>query len=362
MTLERGDSMTLPRILLVDDQRDILRLLHSTLDTLGHEFEIFEAPSGEEALLMATTRKVDLLVSDYKLPGLTGVELLAKMRSRNPDMKSILITAATDRKARDEMRNAGAIATFDKPIPLADFLDVVERSLGLKRTISPPEDEKLDTGTKSLSGLMAGLRKKIDAQAVFLLSDRGRVMERAGDLYDNNMEVSLFSAIMAIFSAGHKVSRIMRMDDLSHYHVFTGENHDLIVIPVSSLYALVVGGARLAERERIIPIVEAMLGVRNDIERSLRSIGVPTAPAEQEAPGPVSATLNVPTQDIASLFAQQAASKMVANMDADAFWDEAVEKHGNPPLKADHLSYEQAKQLGLAPSKGSTKPLDQAKK
>jgi hypothetical protein len=41
--------------------------------------------------------------------------------------------------------------------------------------------------------------------------------------------------------------------------------------------------------------------------------------------------------------------------DADAFWDDAVEKHGNPPLHPDVLSYEQAKQLGLAP-KGYTKP------
>jgi CheY-like chemotaxis protein len=351
--------MAIPRILLVDDQRDILRLLHSTLDTLGHRLDIIEAPSGEEALLLATTRKMDLLVSDYKLPGLTGVELLAKMRSRNPEMKSILITAATDRKARDEMRNAGAIATFDKPIPLADFLDVVERALGLKRTISPEEEEKIETGgDKSLSGLLSSLRKKTGAQAVYLLSDRGRVMERAGDLYDNSMEVSLFSAIMAIFSAGHKVARFMHMDDLSHYHVFTGEPHDLLVIPVSSLYALVLGGEKLADTTRIIPVVQAMIEVRQDIERSLRSIGVPTAPAEvAEMSAGVSATLNVPTQDIASLFTQQASAKPIDEVDANAFWDEAVEKHGNPPLKADHISYEQAKKLGLAPSKG-TQPLD----
>jgi CheY-like chemotaxis protein len=358
--------MTPPRILLVDDQRDILRLLHSTLDTLGHKMEIFEAPSGEEALLLATTRKMDLLVSDYKLPGLSGVELLAKMRSRNPDMKSILITAATDHKARDEMRNAGAIATFDKPIPMADFLDLVERTLGLKQTISPPEEEKpalvVETiGDKSLSGLMTNLRKKIGAEGVYLLSDRGRVMERAGDLYDNSMEVSLFSAIMAIFSSGHKVARVMHMDELSHYHVFTGEKSDLIVIPVSSLYALVVGGANLASRDRILPAVEAMLAVRQDIESSLRSIGVPTAPADpMVADVPMSATINVPTQDIASLFAQQTAAKATIT-DADAFWDQAVEKHGNPPLKADHISYEQAKKLGLAPSKG-TQPLDQSNK
>ena len=72
-----------PTILLVDDQRDILRLLHSTLDTLKvPELEIIEAPSGEEALLEIGRRKIDLLVTDYLLPGITGIELMHKMRVR----------------------------------------------------------------------------------------------------------------------------------------------------------------------------------------------------------------------------------------------------------------------------------------
>jgi len=74
------------RILLVDDQRDILKLLRSALDTLKNEkIKISEAPSGEEALLESTRHKVDLLVTDYKLPGMSGVELMHKIRVRHPD-------------------------------------------------------------------------------------------------------------------------------------------------------------------------------------------------------------------------------------------------------------------------------------
>ena len=90
--------MPVPRILLVDDQRDILKLLHSTLNTLAHEMDIFEAPSGEEALLEASRNKVDLLVADYRLPGITGVELMHKIRAKYPDVRIILITGMTDRK------------------------------------------------------------------------------------------------------------------------------------------------------------------------------------------------------------------------------------------------------------------------
>ena len=127
--------MTAPSVLLVDDQRDIVRLLHSSLQTLGHELEIIDAPSGEEALLEASLHKIDLLIADYLLPGISGVELMRKIRARNPSLKVIFITGMTERKARNEMLNAGAVAMFDKPIPMADFLDAVERSLGLVRTI-----------------------------------------------------------------------------------------------------------------------------------------------------------------------------------------------------------------------------------
>lgn len=353
--------MTHPRILLVDDQRDILRLLHATLDTLGHKLEIYEAPSGEEALLEVSRHRFDMMISDYKLPGITGVELMKKVRARNPDVKAILITAMNDKKTREEMREAGAMALFDKPIPLADFLDVVERALGLKRTILPPEDKKSEPSRDTIAGLISKLRSQVKAEAIYLLSDRGRVLERAGDLYESSMEVSLLSAIMSIFSSGQKVSRFIHQETPSHYHVFHGGDHDLILIPVNALYGLLAAGKKVADPANILKVVESMLAARDSIEKALRSMGMPTAPAEEETterPAPVSAAANVPTQAIENMFEQK--KKPIKASDADAFWDDAVEKHGNPPLHPDVISYEQAKQLGLTP-KGHTKPLKDKK-
>ena len=355
--------MASPRILIVDDQRDILRMLHATLDTLGHKLDIFEAISGEEALLEVTRHRFDLLISDYKLPGITGVELMRKLRAKNPDVKSILITAMNDRKTRDEMREAGAIAMFDKPIPLADFLDVVERALGLKRTILPPEDEKVDANRETIADLLTKMRKQVRAEAVYLLSDRGRILERAGDLSDTSMEVSLLSAIMAIFSAGQKVSRFIHQEKPDHYHVFSGGDRDLVLIPVDELYCLLVAGKKLVGGDRILTVMEAMSSVRGAMEKSIRLMGMPTTQPESEpaAAAPVPAPVPAPARaeevpaDIEALFSQ-GKNKKIKTGDADAFWDDAVEKHGNPPLKPDMLSYEQAKQLGLTP-KGTTKPL-----
>jgi two-component system response regulator (stage 0 sporulation protein F) len=352
--------MSIPSILLVDDQRDIVRLLHSTLQTLGHQLDIVDAPSGEEALLEASRRKFDLLVADYLLPGISGVELMRKMRLRNPDLKVIFISGMTQRKARNEMLSAGAVAMFDKPIPLADFLDVVERSLGLVRTIFPPESSKeADEHRQTLSELLGGFRQKIKADAVFLISDSGRVLARAGDLYDSSMEVSLLSALMAIYGAGLKVSRFIHQESLDNYHVFRGEDHDLLLVPVDSSHALLLAGRDLARADHILQTVEGMLSVRADVENVLQSLGVAPMPVITEStvpePEPLAFVSDEPEPevDLDALFAF--ADKRSTVKDIDAFWNDAVEKTGNVPTNPDVISFEEAGKLGLTP--GRTMPI-----
>jgi CheY-like chemotaxis protein len=357
-------------ILIVDDQRDILRLLHSTLNTLKNaDLKIFEAPSGEEALLEATRNKIDLLVADYLLPGINGVELMHKIRARHPEVKVILITGMSDRQARDEMLKAGAMAIFDKPIPLADFLDVVERGLGLVRTIFPlhESDEKTAARISRLADLLANFRQDIHAHAVFLLNDRGLVQARAGDLHDSSMEVSLLSALMAIHSAGLKVSRYIRQDMLDAYYVFSGGDQDLLFIPVNPMYAILVAGNGLSKEDRIPDTIAALQAVRNEVDRTLKSMGVtgelqtPPEPETKPAPpAPVPTKKKGKTQELPAdsspseletIFKEAGKKKVKAN-DVDAFWDQAVEKHGNLPASPEVLTYEQARKLGLTPDKG----------
>jgi CheY-like chemotaxis protein len=355
--------MSAPCVLIVDDQKDIVRLLHSTLQTLGHQLDIVDAPSGEEALLEASHRKVDLLVADYLLPGISGVELMRKIKARTPELKVIFISGMTERKARQEMLNAGAVAVFDKPIPLADFLDAVERSLGLVQTIFPPESGKdAEEHRQTLSELLGGFRQKLKADAVFLISDRARVLARAGDLYDSSMEVSMLSALMAIYSASLKVSRFIHQDHLDNYHVFHGGDHDLLLIPVNSTHALLLAGKELARSERILKTVEAMFFVRGDVENVLQSLGVVPMPliAEADVPEPEALPLsNVqepePEVDLDALLAT--ANKKSKVKDVDAFWDDAVEKAGNIPTNPDVITFDQARKLGLNPGKGETIPV-----
>ena len=353
-------------ILLVDDHRDILRLLHSTLDTLKKkEIRMFDAPSGEEALLESGRHKIDLLITDYMLPGISGVELMHKVRARHPEVKTIFITGMTDKKKRDEMLNAGALAIFDKPVPLADFLDVVERGLGFVQTIFPPErsGEKAEERHARLSDLLANFRQDVKAEAVFLLNDRGLVQARTGKLHDSSMEVSLISTLMAIHVASLKVARHNHQETIESYHIFSGGDHDLLFIPVTPLYALLVAGNGLASEERVLETINGLLALQKQVEKSLKSMGVTgelkaltekDRPASSSAPTVVAKrqtdklALAVPAPEMEALLKDASAKKeQISN--ADDFWNQAAEEHGKKPASAEVISLEEARKLGIIP-------------
>lgn len=336
-----------PAILLVDDQRDILRLLHSALDTLRNpELEILEADSGEAALHEVGSRRVDLLITDYNLPGITGIELMHKARAGQPDMRVILITGNTDRKVRDEMLNAGAVAVFSKPVPLGDFLDAVERGLGLARSILPSElGSGTDASRMRVSDLLANLRQDIGADAVFLMSHRGLVVARAGDLRDRSMEVSLISALTAAFAAGLKVSDSNRQEILNQFSVFAGGDQDLILMPVDASYSLMLAGGNLSSDEALPDTLQAMRAVREEVAKGLRNIGV-AGPARKKRGK--TGDLKQSAPEMEALLSAATETRM-SQEELDAYWEAAAAQHANKPMSKDVIPYEEARKLGLTP-------------
>lgn len=351
-------------ILLVDDQRDILRLLRSTLDTLKNkDIKIFEAQSGEEALLESSRHKVDMLITDYKLPGMSGVELMHKVRARHVDVKVVYITGMTERKMREEMLNTGAYGIFDKPIPIADFLDAVERGLGLVQTIFPPENAASETAGENqarLSDLLANFRQDFNADAVFLLNERGLINARTGNLHDPSMEVSLISTLMAIHNTALKVARHNHQETIESYHVFSGGDHDLLFIPVAPLYALLVAGKGLAHEDQILDTVRGLLSLRTHVGKALVSMGVTGELKFKSAPAAAPPADTVPKKNTDRLAKATPAPEMEALLkgvsgekakgkSSDDFWDAAAQALGSKSMNPEVISHEEAKKLGLIP-------------
>ena len=337
------------RILIVEDQREVSRLLHSALATLEYKLDIVEMPSGEEAILDSSRNAIDLLVSDYRLPGISGVELMRKVRKYRPNVKVILITGQTDPRIRKEVSEAGADAFFIKPVPIADFLDSVERHLGLVGTILPPEPifpGEVEQEKPTLPDLMVNLRLELEAMAVLLFNDNGQILARAGDLPDSDEEVSLLSSLLSIHSAGQKVARLIGQKLASNWYVFNGAHYDLIFAPVGMLHAMLVIGKGLGEKEQVLKTVDKFSDARQKIEVALGEVPAEVAAPHETPAAPAEALEQEELPAMEPLF--QESRKKLKPADVNDFWDKAADEH-KAPAKPDMLSYDQAKQLGLAP-------------
>ncbi|HEY5311837.1 MAG TPA: response regulator [Pirellulales bacterium] len=112
-----------PSVLIVDDEPDILFSLHALL---RREFDLATAESGREALKSLAHRPTHVLLTDQRMPGMTGAELLAQSRRISPQTVSIMFTGYADIKAVIEAVNRGHIFRYlTKPWDPDDLLAVL---------------------------------------------------------------------------------------------------------------------------------------------------------------------------------------------------------------------------------------------
>lgn len=118
-----------PRVLIVDDDASQRSLLDSFLG--GQGFDTVAVESGERALDVLRKGAVDMMVSDVRMPGLSGIETLRLARQEHARLPVLLVTAFADiRQAVDAMRD-GAVNYLPKPIDLDELLASVRHATGL---------------------------------------------------------------------------------------------------------------------------------------------------------------------------------------------------------------------------------------
>jgi two-component system response regulator HupR/HoxA len=116
----------LATVLIVDDEPRVLDALEAVL---AAEFQVLRAEGGEEALRILQGAEAAVIVSDYRMPGMTGVELLRRSQEIAPDAMRIVLTAYTDVDHLMEAINTGRIYHFvPKPWDPNEFLLIVRRA------------------------------------------------------------------------------------------------------------------------------------------------------------------------------------------------------------------------------------------
>ncbi len=117
------------RVLLVDDEEVIARMEKETLEGFG--YHVTAKTSGRDALdtFRANPSGFDIVVTDFTMPGMTGVQLAEELTRIRPDIPIVLVSGHDQTVSKEEQRNAGISETLEKPILSDDLGRAVRRAL-----------------------------------------------------------------------------------------------------------------------------------------------------------------------------------------------------------------------------------------
>ena len=110
MSIKTSDAIS---ILIVDDDLNVLEVLEARLESAG--FLIHKAENGRDAIRLLENKKIDLMISDMKMPGMSGMEVLSKARSLHPGLPIIFLTAYGTIPDAVKAVKAGAVDYLAKP-------------------------------------------------------------------------------------------------------------------------------------------------------------------------------------------------------------------------------------------------------
>lgn len=114
------------KILIADDEEILRMLIFDTIEDLG--FEIHEAENGKQAFEKLMETDYDLLILDYMMPFMTGIDVLEKLpKERKDKIEIVMLTAKTQEADRERMIKAGADFFMPKPFSPMDLISIIER-------------------------------------------------------------------------------------------------------------------------------------------------------------------------------------------------------------------------------------------
>ncbi len=391
-------------ILIVDDQRDIRFMFAAALQTLGQDLAIVDVPSAEEAMLVASRRVFDLIITDVNLPGISGLDLVKRIQKRSPNLKIILVTGVSDYKMRRQVEEAGVVAVFYKPVELEDFLATVRSCLGIgqakaqagpkpeakaeTRPEPPPEIQKPKPATVQTPALvekplpvvekpdivapspnqqaviLSTLRERLNANVVILMDHTGKVLLQAGDS-EMLSRSTLLTSLAAIQATGLQISQMLGSAVGGNLLFIPGLHENLCLVAAPQGRGLLAiseqpyQGRRLGEVERLVRTAI------EDLSQHWQEEEPAPAPPPVVEPVPVVELVPLEEQILAEIAevevtaADQAAiddlfkktsSKKKKTADLNAFWDIALEESSDLNSGDNKfISFDEAKDMGLAP-------------
>ncbi len=385
------------QILVVDDHFEMLEFLRSMLQVSNKDHQVLAVPSAEEALLELRLTNFDLLISDVRLPGMSGFDLVRRARRLRPDIPVVMITAYSTEQGRAEADELGILRYFEKPLDTDGVLTVVHRALYGEQEPTPLAPVAAVTEvqvnlTDDMERRLDGLRADTGAFGLLLVAGGQVVYESGGHrgLHPDriativNQKMAHSSMLAEELGGGDTAFNLLYQ---------SGERYEIYTVNIGRSYFVTLLFEASSRRGRIGTVWVFVQRAVKDLEQILPKLELgrvkeppPAKPAPQQAematPSPVEIPQpeEIPPQPLlpplpepepepapeleSTVLSEEEMAEFVglfegletadAATDLDAFWDSALDE-GNAAMLTRGISFEDAVKQGLLSSDFETK-------
>ena len=127
-------------LLVVDDEEALLELFTRKLERLS--YKVYQASSGVEALEILSRGDIDVLVTDFKMPGMNGAEIISKAIKIDPMLQSIVVTGYSDLTTAIDVMGAGAFNYLPKPIDFKELDITIQKGLEKRKLLKEVQNQQ----------------------------------------------------------------------------------------------------------------------------------------------------------------------------------------------------------------------------
>lgn len=214
-------------ILVVDDAPQICKTLSDVLAVAG--YTVRTAPSGERALQIMDTTEFDLIITDLKMSGMSGMELIARVKARAPNLPVVILSGFGDMDDVIGAMRAGVTDYIKKPFSIDEVLEVVRREVKKSPTqaggaATPVPALRVESGAApantprvyifsrpdlaKIESSLSKLRAQTAAESVMLIEEAGYVIAAKGLVADKDVQ-ALSSLVVSGRSMSNQLASLL---------------------------------------------------------------------------------------------------------------------------------------------------------
>jgi CheY-like chemotaxis protein len=280
------------RVLVVDDEEKVVFFLRESLEELGQDFVVQAARSGEEALEKIQAEPFDLVITDLRMPGIDGLELVERVKELSPKTHLIMITGYGSDEVEAEARRFEVYRYITKPFHVSDLLEAARDALAdvavSDKGMLVLSDEQFEEMNRSLSNL----RFEVGAQCILLADLAGQVVSRVG--ITEGLEVGSFMPLIADgFTTVFRMAQHLHDEETSNLNFYEGKNYDIYSTSVGANLFLTlvfdrqnqpsrIGMVWLYARRTIQDLLEILSTVERAPDREIKAQKAEETPEDAE--------------------------------------------------------------------------------